>query len=341
MPLCYDALLSLIRLLPSSPYSTNNYASSKGTLALSENSDAGVRMGKSFYTFIIVPNASSRLHKLKLPVRALYLLAGVGILSFFVAVGLGFSYASMAFKAADYDKLQAENTNLKIQKKNLEVATQKLGDKINNLENISQKIQNLIENDNLTNRGKLNGPAVGGSKVDYPTAELLGGSSGQLGIEFLKGQTAQVEKNLSTLQDVVQQRVSKKLTTPSIWPVKGPITSHYGNRSDPFNGDAEMHLGLDISALYGATVHAPADGKVIYAQRMDAYGNLLIIDHGNGMTTRYGHLSRFVAKVGQKVKKGDVIALVGTTGRTTAPHLHYEVRMNDRPKNPREFLPKG
>jgi len=298
-------------------------------------------MGKSFYTFIIVPNASSRLHKLKLPVRALYILAGVGILSFFVAVGLGFSYARMAFKAADYDKLQAENTNLKVQKKNLEVATQKLGDKINNLESVSQKIQNLIENDNLTNRGKVNGPAVGGSKVDYPTAELLGGSSGQLGIEFLKGQTAQVENRLSYLQDVVQQRVSRIRTTPSIWPVKGPITSHYGNRSDPFNGDAEMHLGLDISALYGATVHAPADGKIIYAQRMDAYGNLLIIDHGNGLTTRYGHLSRFIAKVGQKVKKGDVVALVGTTGRTTAPHLHYEVRVNDRAKNPRDFLPKG
>src|SRR5215468_9357913 len=124
-------------------------------------------MGKSFYTFIIVPNASSRLHKLKLPVRALYLLAGVGILSFFVAVGLGFSYAKMAFKAADYDKLQAENTNLKIQKKNLDVVTQKLADKINNLENVSQKIQKLIENDNLTNRGgKVNAPAGGGSKGD-------------------------------------------------------------------------------------------------------------------------------------------------------------------------------
>src|SRR5215813_8498877 len=181
-------------------------------------------MGKSFYTFIIVPNASSRLHKLKLPVRALYLLAGVGILSFFVAVSLGFSYAKMAFKAADYDKLQAENTNLKIQKKNLEVATQKLGDKINNLENISQKIQKLIENDNLTNRGKVNVPAVGGSKVDYPTAELLGGSRGQLGIDFLKGQTVRVEDRLSVLQDAV----SKIRARPSIWPVKGPITSHYG-----------------------------------------------------------------------------------------------------------------
>src|SRR4051794_32706649 len=115
-------------------------------------------MGKRFYTFIVVPNASSRLHKLKLPVRALYLLAGVGILSFFVAVGLGFNYAKMAFKAADYDKLQAENTDLKVQKKNLEVATRKLGDKINNLESISERIQNLIESDNNANRGKLNAP---------------------------------------------------------------------------------------------------------------------------------------------------------------------------------------
>src|SRR5215471_14444148 len=186
MPLCYDALLSLSRLLPSSPYSTNNYASSKGTLALSENSNAGVRMGKSFYTFIIVPNASSRLHKLKLPVRALYLLAAVGILSFFVAVGLGFSYARMAFKAADYDKLQAENIDLKVEKKNLEIATRKLGEKLTNLESTSIRIQNLIENDSLTKRGKLNGPAVGGSKVGYPTAELLGATNLKIGIERLK-----------------------------------------------------------------------------------------------------------------------------------------------------------
>src|SRR5881275_9313 len=115
-------------------------------------------MGKSFYTFIVVANASSRLHKLKLPVRALYVLATIGILSFFVAVGLGFSYAKMAFKAADYDKLQAENTDLKVQKKNLEVAAVKLGEKLSNIENLFVDIQNLVENDSLTKRGKLNAP---------------------------------------------------------------------------------------------------------------------------------------------------------------------------------------
>jgi murein DD-endopeptidase MepM/ murein hydrolase activator NlpD len=298
-------------------------------------------MGKRFYTFIVVPNASARLHKLRLPVRALYLLAAIGVLSFFVLVGFGFSYAKMAFKAADYDKLQAENTDLKVQKKNLEVATRKLGEKISNLENISQKIQNLIENDNMTNRGKLNGPAVGGSKVDYPTAELLGSLNSKTSIDFLKDKTSEIQERFTVQQEVAQQKANLRLITPSIWPVKGPITSHYGNRADPFNGDSEMHPGVDISALYGAQIHAPADGKVIYAHYMAAYGNLLIIDHGHGLTTRYGHLYRFVAKVGEKVKRNEVIGLVGTTGRTTAPHLHYEVRLNDRAKNPRDYLPRG
>jgi murein DD-endopeptidase MepM/ murein hydrolase activator NlpD len=293
-------------------------------------------LGKSFYTFIVIPHASSRLHKLKLPLRTLYLLASVGVLSFFVAVGLGFSYAKMAFRAADYEKLQTENTDLKIQKKNLEVATRKLGEKINTLESISARIQTLIEND--TKRNKVNGPAVGGSKVDYTTAELLGASSLKEGIDMLKGRTAEMEIQLSSLEQVAVQRATLRQYTPSIWPVLGAITSHYGNRPDPFSGEGEMHLGLDISALFNAQVHAPADGVVLYSERKAAYGNLLIIDHGNGLTTRYGHLSRFLVKAGMHVKRGDLIGLVGMTGRATAPHLHYEVRMNDRPVNPRTYL---
>jgi murein DD-endopeptidase MepM/ murein hydrolase activator NlpD len=298
-------------------------------------------MGKSFYTFIVIPHASPQLHKLKLPVRTLHLLAGIGILSFFVAVALGFNYAKMAFKAADYDKLQTENTDLKVQKKNLEVVTLKLGEKLSNLESISAKIQTLIENDNLTKRSKLNGPAVGGSKVDYTTAELLRAANLQDGLDLLKGRTAEMENQLSLLEQVAQKRADQLLATPSIWPVKGAITSHYGNRADPFSGEAELHLGLDISALYNTQVYAPADGVILYAARKAAYGNLLIIDHGNGLTTRYGHLARPLVRVGQTVKRGQVVGLVGTTGRTTAPHLHYEVRRNDRPLNPRPYLPRG
>jgi murein DD-endopeptidase MepM/ murein hydrolase activator NlpD len=298
-------------------------------------------MGKSFYTFIVVQNASSRLHKLKLPTRALHLLAVIGSFLFLVIAGLGFSYAKMAFKAADYDKLQAENTDLKIQKKNLEVVTLKLGDKITNLQSVSERIQSLIENDNLTKRGKLNTPAVGGSRVDYPTAELLRTANLQDGITLLKDRTAEIEDQFSVLEQVAQQRATRLLYTPSIWPVRGAITSHYGNRADPFNGEAEMHMGLDISAIYNSQIHAPADGIVIFADRKAAYGNLVVVSHGNGLTTRYGHLARALVKVNQKLKRGDVIGLVGTTGRTTAPHLHYEVRMNDRPINPKDYLPRG
>jgi murein DD-endopeptidase MepM/ murein hydrolase activator NlpD len=298
-------------------------------------------LAKSFYTFIVIPHASTRLHKWKLPVRGLYFLAIIGIVSFFVAVSLGFSYAKMAFKAADYDKLQTENTDLKIQKQNLEVATRKLGEKISNLESTSQKIQTLIESDNSVKSGKLNGPAVGGSKVDYTTAELLRSANLEERVDLLKDRTADMESHLSLLEQVAQQRANTLLHTPSVWPIKGAITSHYGNRADPFNGEAEMHLGLDISALYNAQIHAPADGVVIYSERKAAYGNLLIVDHGNGLTTRYGHLSRSLVTVGQKVKRGEVVALVGTTGRSTAPHLHYEVRKNDRPVNPRTYLPHG
>src|SRR5437016_9716323 len=298
-------------------------------------------MGKSFYTFIVVPDASARLRKLKLPARVLHGLGAIGVLSFFVVVGLGFSYIKLAFKAADYDKLQAENTDLRIQKKNLEVATVKLGEKLNNIENLFGQIQNLVESDSLNKRSKLNGPAVGGSKVDYPTAELLGSANLKEGIELLKDRTAEMESQLTLLEQVAEKKATIRRITPTIWPVKGNITSHYGNRADPFNGEAELHLGLDISALFGTQVHSPADGKIIYAQRKSAYGNLIIIDHGNGLTTRMGHLSRFNVSVGQKVRKNDIVGYVGTSGRSTAPHLHYEVRLNDRPINPTNYLPRG
>jgi murein DD-endopeptidase MepM/ murein hydrolase activator NlpD len=298
-------------------------------------------MARSFYTFIVVPHASLRLHKLRLPVQSLYVLAAIGIISFFVAVGLGFSYAKMAFKVADYNQLQSENVDLKVQKKNLEVSAVKLGSKLSELETLSARLSTLFENDSLNKRIKATLPAVGGSKVDYPTAALLNNPNLKTDIELMKDRTSDLENELRHLEQVAEKRATILRYTPSIWPLRGHITSHYGNRMDPFNGDAEMHFGLDIGGIYGSPVHAAADGVVIYAARKAAYGNLVIIDHGNGLTTRHGHLSRFNVRVGQRVRRNDVIAFVGTTGRSTAPHLHYEVRQNDRPVNPRTYLPKG
>ena len=298
-------------------------------------------MANRLYTFIIVPNASSRLHKLRLSVHTLYVLGVIGFISFFVVVGLGFSYAKMAFRVADYDQLQAENIHLKVQKKNLEISTVKLNTKLSALETLSERLTNLIENDSWNKRTGMNQRGIGGSKVDYPTAALVGSANLRAGVDVLKDRTAELEGQMKLLEQVAEKRVTFLLATPSLWPVHGPITSHYGSRLDPFNGDTELHLGVDISSLYGSQVRTPADGVVIFAQRQGAYGNLIIIDHGNGLTTRHGHLARFSVHTGQTVHKNDVIGYVGTTGRTTAPHLHYEVRVNDRPVNPRNYLPKG
>ncbi len=297
-------------------------------------------MTKRFYTFIVVPNASSRLHKVRVPEQAMYVFAAIGFISFFVAVGMSFSYMRMAFKVSDYNTLQTENTELKVQTKNLEVSTKKLSTKITNLETLSEKLSTLIENDSFMKRFGKNG--VGGSKTDYATSAILKNAAGAPSsdnIESLKGRASELESHMTLLQQVAEKRAKLKRFTPTIWPLKGEIRSRFGDRSDPFTGEGEIHRGLDISGMYGAPVRTVADGLVIFAGRQSDYGNLIIIDHGNGLTTRLGHLSRIQTRVGRTVSKGEIVGNVGMTGRTTGPHLHYEVRVNDRAVNPRTYLP--
>lgn len=129
--------------------------------------------------------------------------------------------------------------------------------------------------------------------------------------------------------------------TPTLWPVIGQITAYFGDRLDPFNGESAFHTGVDISSEYGAPVRATADGVVIEAGEHAGYGRLLEIDHGFGVTTYYAHLSTFAAPVGMRVKRGDVIGYVGVSGRTTGPHVHYEIRINDTPVNPMRYLRSG
>lgn len=126
---------------------------------------------------------------------------------------------------------------------------------------------------------------------------------------------------------------------PQVMPVdRLMISSGFGVRHDPFDGSAAMHSGLDFRGPTGAPIHAAAAGKVIFVGNRAGYGNLVEISHGNGLTTRYAHMSKFNARRGQKVEAGDVIGAIGSTGRSTGPHLHFEVRINNRAVNPRPFL---
>ena len=126
--------------------------------------------------------------------------------------------------------------------------------------------------------------------------------------------------------------------TPSIWPVHGWLSAGYGMRADPFNGGRDFHPGLDISADKGTPIFATAAGKVELAAPSGDYGNLVVVDHGYGLVTRYGHLSKFSVWQGRDVKRGDIIGYVGSTGRATGPHLHYEVLANGKLMNPLQLL---
>ncbi|MEY2394441.1 MAG: hypothetical protein QOF94_786, partial [Acidobacteriaceae bacterium] len=127
-------------------------------------------------------------------------------------------------------------------------------------------------------------------------------------------------------------------SAPNLWPVDGQVTASFGERIDPFNGEGAFHSGVDIGSGYGHAIIAPADGVITFADFQGGYGKLIMMDHGHGISTRYGHLSGFAVTPGQQVHRGDTIGYVGLSGRSTGPHLHYEVRINDTPVNPYKYL---
>ncbi len=154
----------------------------------------------------------------------------------------------------------------------------------------------------------------------------------------LKGAASKQETSLQMLIEYFEDKRSLFASTPSVWPVRGWVTSPFGNRISPFTGIPTFHEGMDIAAQTGTPVVAPADGVVIRAGFGTGYGNMVELSHGYGIKTIYGHNSRLNVKAGQRVKRGDVISYVGDSGSSTGPHLHYEVRLNGLPVNPVRYL---
>ncbi|WP_461210626.1 peptidoglycan DD-metalloendopeptidase family protein [Desulfocurvus sp. DL9XJH121] len=154
----------------------------------------------------------------------------------------------------------------------------------------------------------------------------------------LNTETRLEEIKQQDLMRVIHSNKELWASTPSIWPTQGWVSSAFGYRTSPFTMQREFHKGLDISAPKGTPIYAPAKGKVTFAGRENGYGVTLTVDHGTGITTRYGHLHSFAVKNGQKVTRGQLVAYVGNTGRSTGPHLHYEVRLNGVPVNPMRYI---
>lgn len=146
------------------------------------------------------------------------------------------------------------------------------------------------------------------------------------------------EQSLVELKQEVLTRQAKLAATPSIWPTSGDVTSPFGWRNSPWGAGRDFHPGIDIANNMGTPIFATADGKVVQSGWSGGYGNLVQIDHGNGISTLYGHNSQIIVSVGQLVKKGEIISYMGSTGNSTGPHVHYEIRVNGSAVNPESFL---
>jgi murein DD-endopeptidase MepM/ murein hydrolase activator NlpD len=182
--------------------------------------------------------------------------------------------------------------------------------------------------------------AMGGSSAVGLAAPIFSDAFGAPNSTFgtLRDLLSTIETRLNSMRGGVERRRALAAATPSIWPVVGWLSSPYGARKDPFTGDAGFHPGLDISADYGEPVQATADGIVVSAAQNGNYGNLVVVEHGYGIVTKYGHLSRFAVTNGEAINRGDVIGYVGSSGRSTSPHLHYEILVNGQLTNPLKLL---
>lgn len=272
-----------------------------------------------FYAFVIAHTnrSSSRIRRFCVEKRSLRLLA------FFGAVLLCTSLYGFYGLTQQAVQLSTEIENQRLRTEN-DRQRQELNELNNRVEAVEDTSRKLAEKSGVISEDTSR-PGTGGPALPLDANSLA----------TLEGKMSQLEKNINAYASVLRERGY----TPTIWPVVGKLESGFGGRRNPFGGSSyEFHSGQDIDAAWGDPVVAGASGVVTFVGTQNGYGQLVVIDHGSGLTTRYGHLSHIDVSLGQSVERGEFIARVGSTGRSTGPHLHYEVRINDEPVNPLQYL---
>jgi murein DD-endopeptidase MepM/ murein hydrolase activator NlpD len=293
------------------------------------------------YTILVADRQSGVVRRFTVGLRPAFAVVSL-VVGLPVLVGMG-----AAWKArADVDDLFASQATLELELANYRSTTEALTGQIQGLQTALDDLGGQAALDPALKSAMDRLPAIvknramgGGAAAAATAAAMLPGlNSPEDTFGLLRDMLQGLESRLQSVHSGLLKRNALAAATPSIWPATGWLTSSMGSRGDPFTGAPDFHPGLDISADHGSPVHATADGTVTFAAASGAYGNLITIEHGFGLETRYGHLSRLDVEVGRTVKRGDRIGAVGATGRATGSHLHYEVRVNDRLLNPLQFL---
>jgi murein DD-endopeptidase MepM/ murein hydrolase activator NlpD len=279
---------------------------------------------REFQAYIVGPSATSKLRKIRISYTTIYrvgaALAVLGLVAAFGIVRLA-QHAALEFRLAtlarDNDRLETENGALRVN-------YERLNGRIAYAKDLTDNLAREVRNEKVTD-------------VDANVGQGGPEAPDNLSIPDIDRRLEALEREIRDLGDAYRDEQMRLATVPAGLPVQGYLTDSFGGRRNPFGGGTEDHEGQDIAAPYGAPVHSTADGLVVYAAARAGYGNVVVIYHGNGLTTRYGHMSQLGVQAGQRVRRGDEIGKVGSTGRSTGPHCHYEVRENNVPLDPMRF----
>lgn len=281
-------------------------------------------MNQPYFIIVFAHSLHGRLRRVHVPHQVLYLVLALALIGSCSLLGFISSYVRMTWKVANYNSLRHDIETLRDRYKQLQRESRQTNEQLANFQLLANEIslaygikRRLEGPDDISKEGRLV-PTVSETLEQY---------------NFLKS------ANLSRYSRRTPPSWHPSVP-PSIWPVNGRLMSHFGRREDPFTGEGAFHTGIDLSVPTGTPVLATGDGVVMHAEYAGQYGRLVVVEHSNGMQTYYAHLSRFSVVTGQQIRRGEAVGLSGATGRATAPHLHYEVRVHGTPMNPYPYLTK-
>jgi len=294
------------------------------------------------YTVLIADRSSGVVRRLTISLRTAALVT-TSVVVLPLLIGLGARWST----GYERHQLQTMNDALQIENGNYRETTGELTTQIQALEGVIDELGARSALDPAQARAMAKLPAVVKAKAAGGSAQANAAISNVISTSFnspedtfgvLRTLLQGLESRLRNVRKDVERQEALAAATPSIWPAYGWLTGRFGERSDPFTGESGFHQGLDISTEKGQPVYATADGKVESASYTGDYGNLIVVRHDFGLLTRYGHLSRFNVTQGATVHRGDIIGYVGSTGRSTGAHLHYEILANGKLINPLQLL---
>ena len=300
-------------------------------------------MADEDFTLIVVPDRHAEVKRFRFRMSWIRRAATVCVVMLMCVVALVVRQQRLVAAAGENPRLRDENLELRAELSEISERMAYVTATLERVERFDQKLRAITQLSD-PQRNLAMGPTAALALTTAPGYSTLGPrpelSSRQLRseVEARSDLVSAKEQSLQQLQDYFEDQKSVLASVPSMWPARGWVTSDFGSRVDPYSNEQVMHAGIDIAGTPGKEIVAPADGIVVFAGWEGAYGNIVVIDHGYGVKTRFGHLSAAKVKAGVKVRRGELIAALGNTGRSTGPHLHYEVRVNGLAHNPRKFI---